>query len=196
MLFAASAALAGCSSEPQAQAPGAGRTQDGTPRIANNSIDAIAALPEFARLRAMLRMSGLEQPWRAMPAATLLAPRDTAFARLTPPQRAALADPANADAVRAALRGMMLPRLLRAAELRQMIDDAGGTLPLNAVDGSTLTFTRAGDRLIVTNAAGASASMASADIEARRGAVYVLDGWIGPIPPPRTAPLPPPALTP
>jgi uncharacterized surface protein with fasciclin (FAS1) repeats len=86
------------------------------------------------------------------------------------------------------LRGMALPRLLRAGELRTAIDAAGGSLSLPSLAGPPLSFSRAGEQIFVTAPSGARASMGSADIGAGNGAVYVLDAWIGPVPAPLPAP--------
>lgn len=156
----------------------------GTALEASDVTVAVRRLPEFSQLTLMLESTGVGTELARMPSATLLAPRDTALAELPPRTVPAMMVPAYAATLRASLRGLALPRLLNAPELRTAIDAAGGTLSMPSVAGPPLTFTRSGEMLFVTASTGARASMGSADIGAGNGAVYVLDAWIGPVPVP------------
>lgn len=172
-------ALAGCEAAPPP--PAARTTGVRSVELANVSL-ALARLPEFGKLRAALRSTGLAPTLVSAPAITLLAPRDTAFALIPTEERAALLAPENGAALMLSLRSMMLPRLLRADELRTLIRDGGGSVTMPSMAGRPLTFTlseAAPDEIVVTSATGATATMGTQEIGAGNGAIYVLDRWIG-----------------
>jgi uncharacterized surface protein with fasciclin (FAS1) repeats len=171
-----------CTAEDNADPPQ--QRPAGAAMEAGDAVAAIRRLPEFSVLTTALESTGVAAELAEAPTVTLLATRDTGFAELPPRTVPALLQPAYEPSLRAALRSMALPRLLRADELRAAIDAAGGSLNLPSLGGSTLVFSRDGDQLYVTAPNGARASMGNADIGAGNGAIYVLDGWLGPVPPP------------
>lgn len=180
LLALAMPGLSACDSAADEQA--AAIQQRAANRVEQPTIHAaLGRLSEFAKLRQLLRDTGLaatvSDPRTPM---TLLAPRDTAFARMAPEQRALLLAPEQRAAVTASLRGLMIPRTLRSEELRTLIRSNAGTLSVAAADGTTLRFTLAGDQFVVTTPGGASATMGSRDIETANGSIYVLDRWVGP----------------
>lgn len=171
-------ALSGCSPEPQAVVPEGDVAPVASAHEPAHVIAAIARLPEFAILRRALADTARTDNLRMRSPVTLLAPRDTAFARMSPEARAALLAPDNREALTRALDGLIIPRILRADELRQLIADGGGTARIASRSG-TLTFTSNSDLLIVTAPNGASATMGTQDIATGNGSVYVLDRWLG-----------------
>ena len=140
---------------------------------------ALRRLPEFSKLTAMLRDTGVIGTLAARSPVTLLAPRDTAIAQIAPDARAALLDPVNGAALARSLRGLIIARAYRAEELRTLIRDGGGTARATTTAGTGVTFTVAGDEVVVTTAAGAKATMGTTEIGAGNGSIYVLDQWIG-----------------
>ncbi len=184
------ACLTACSDAPE-EAVAANRPA-GSAAEAADVVAAITRLPEFSQVTLMLEATGVGAELAQAPAVTLLAARDTALAELPSHTVPALLAPAYGTALRDQLRAMALPRLLTAGELRTEIDAAGGTLTIASIGGPSLSFSRDGDMLMVTAPNGARASMGSAEIGAGNGAVYVLDGWIGAVPPPLPAPPAPP----
>lgn len=144
-------------------------------------IAAIARLAEFSILRRALTDTARIDNLRMRTPVTLLAPRDTAFARLTPDSRAAVLAPQNRETLARTIDLHIIPRTVRADELRQMIVAGGGSARI-ASRGGPLTFTAVGDLLIVTAPNGASASMGNQDIATGNGSIYVLDRWLGATP--------------
>lgn len=169
--------VAGCQQAPVARVdPNAPPSHVAAPQP-RNVVAAIERLREFSQLRRALTDTGLAPALARRPTVTLLAPRDTAFAQLGPEWMQARMDPANRPAMVNALRQLTIPRILRADELRHMIDAGGGSTVIPG-DNGPLTFTRQGDELYVT-APGGKASMGTQEITTDNGAVYVLDHWIG-----------------
>ncbi len=141
-------------------------------------VAAIARLPEFSTIRRALTETARIDNLRMRSPVTLLAPRDTAFARLSPEARAAVLAPQNREALARTIDLHIIPRALRADELKQMIATGGGSVQI-ASRGGPLTFTAIGDLLIVTAPNGARASMGAQEITTGNGSVYVLDRWLG-----------------
>lgn len=143
-----------------------------------SAADAIARLPEFAMLRQAITLTGRGQLIGRGTNVTLLAPRDTAFARLGAEGKAALmAEPARGRLARI-VDLHIIPRALRAEELRLLIRDGGGSTAIASRAGP-LTFTADGATLIVTAPDGSRATLGTAETSASGSTVYVLDRVLG-----------------
>lgn len=180
MLAVAALALSACDAGPDPQ------TQQAGPRGLAASepatiVAALARLSEFGQLRAALSATGREAQLRGNAPVTLLAPRDTAFVQLGAERQAALMAEPNRAALTRAIDGLIIPRAIRADELRQMIADGGGSASLASRAG-TLTFTSEGGLLVVTAPSGIRATMGTTELATGNGMIYVLDRWIAATP--------------
>jgi uncharacterized surface protein with fasciclin (FAS1) repeats len=143
-----------------------------------SAADAIARLPEFSTLRQAVTLTGRCQLIGRGATVTLLAPRDTAFARLGAEGKAALlAEPARARLARI-VDLHIIPRALRAEELQQLIRDGGGSTMIASRAGP-LTFTSDGATMIVTAPDGSRATIGLAETSASGSTLYVLDRVLG-----------------
>ncbi|MFM6854279.1 MAG: fasciclin domain-containing protein [Sphingopyxis sp.] len=140
---------------------------------------ALARLSEFSLLRRALADNGLAAGLAAPGNQTLLATRDTAFARLPAEQRATLFAPPGRAAMAQTLKGLIIPRTLHAQELRTLITDGGGSATVRSMAGTTLRFSLSGGNIVLTTPNGATATMGTQDMTTGNGAVYVLDQWVG-----------------
>lgn len=140
---------------------------------------ALNRLAEYTKLRRALRDTGIAPRLSGRQAITLLAPRDNGFAQLDAEAQVALFAPANRPALTIALNNLILPRVVRADELRTMIDDGGGSTSLTALGGAAIHFTRDGDQLIATWPNGSRATMGTQEASAGNGIFYVIDHWPG-----------------
>ncbi len=185
----AAASLSGCDPEAPSTTraageatPPAAQTKHGPTPVAavvpHDVIAALARLDEFVWLRGALRDTGLAAELSRARGVTLLAPRDTAIVQLGPERINALNDPAARAALTQSLRQLIIPRTLRAEELRTMIEAGGGSVTI-AGGAGPLTFTRDAEEFIVTTPDGGHASMGSMELATDNGAIYVLDRWLG-----------------
>lgn len=142
---------------------------------------ALERLDEFATLRRALTATGRDQILRTRTPVTLLAPRDTAIVQLGPERQTTLLAEPNRAALTRALDGLIIPRAIRAEELKQMIADGGGSAGV-ATRAGLLTFTTDGDILIVTTPSGVRATMGSTELATGNGTIYVLDRWLAAAP--------------
>ena len=169
-----------CSREPTAE-----ETAAETRRLASAEpptvMAALERLDEFSMLRRALTATGRDRMLRIRTPVTLLAPRDTAIVQLGPERQAALLAEPNRDALARALDGLIIPRAIRAEELKQMIADGGGSASIATRAGS-LSFTTDGDILIVTAPSGVRATMGSTELATGNGTLYVLDRWLAAAP--------------
>ena len=180
LLFGAMLCTSACS-----RAPSSEETAAETRRLASAEPSTIMAalerLDEFATLRRALTATGRDQMLRMRTPVTLLAPRDTAIVQLGPERQAALLAEPNRAALTRALDGLIIPRAIRAEELKQMISDGGGSASIASRAGS-LTFTTDGNILIVTAPSGVRATMGSTELATGNGTLYVLDRWLAAAP--------------
>lgn len=156
----------------------------GPPRIAGTIEQptvtaALRRLAEFTKLRRAMAATGVAPRLAAREPLTLLAPRDNAFAQLGSEAQAALFAPANSAALTVQLRNLILPRTVRAEEIKTMIDEGGGVARLTAMGGATISFTREGDQLVATWPNGGRATMGTQEASAGNGVFYVIDHWPG-----------------
>lgn len=169
-----------CSREPTAEESAAE-----TRRLASAEpptvMAAVERLDEFATLRRALTATGRDRLLRTRTPVTLLAPRDTAIVQLGPERQAALLAGPNRAALTRALDGLIIPRAIRAEELKQMIADGGGSASIATRAGS-LSFTTDGDILVVTAPSGVRATMGSTELATGNGTLYVLDRWLAAAP--------------
>ena len=140
----------------------------------------LSRLDEFSVIRRLLQESGKQAVLTGPGPITLLAPRDTAFARMGPEATAALSDPAARQVLTRAISDLILPRTLRGEDLRTLITEGGGQFVSTTTGGTRVTFTVDGPLLVVTAANGARATMGTEPVSAGNGVVYVLDRWLGP----------------
>lgn len=169
--------LGACSSE-----DGAGDTAEAGQRRAAvepaSAADAITRLPEFSIMRQAVTLTGRGQLIGRGATITLLAPRDTAFAQLGSEGKAALlAEPARGRLARI-VDLHIIPRALRAEELRQLIRDGGGSTVIASRAGP-LTFTSDDATMVVTAPDGSRATIGMTEISASGSTVYVLDRVLG-----------------
>lgn len=140
---------------------------------------ALRRLAEYTKLRQAMADSGVGQRLAAREPLTLLAPRDNAFQQLDPAGQTALFDPVNRPALTLQLRNLIIPRALRAEELRTLIEEGGGTAQIATLGGASISFSREGEQLVATWPNGGRATMGTQEASAGNGVFYVIDHWPG-----------------
>jgi len=174
-------ALAACGNGDQAAAP---VTPQGPPRVIGTVEQptitiALRRLAEFTKLRRAMTITGVGQRLSAREPLTLLAPRDNAFQQLDPTAQAALFETANSAALRLQLRNLIIPKTLRAEEIRTLIDEGGGTAQVVTLGGASISFTREGEQLVAAWPNGGRATLGTQEASAGNGVFYVIDHWPG-----------------
>lgn len=109
---------------------------------------------------------------------TVFGPTDTAIESLAAEKRDFYANPEN----RAQLTAMVKAHIVagnydKTALLRSV--DKSGKAQLKTMAGTTLTITKSGDDLVVSNGKGATATIIKGSLEGSNGSVYVVDAMLG-----------------
>lgn len=181
-LTAALVALSGCDSGGneaagnQAQPP----AQSGEARQAAGNKTIATGLAQNGRFAAAAKAAGLDATLAGPGPYTVLAPSDAAFAKLP----AGAYDSWMKPEARAQLTGVLtyhiLPGTVLAADIGKAIENAKGKAVLATMGGGTLTATREGDRIVLTDGAGTRAVVSGADQQYSNGVVHQIDSVLMP----------------
>jgi uncharacterized surface protein with fasciclin (FAS1) repeats len=130
---------------------------------------------EHKTLADAVKAAGLTETLSGAQPYTLFAPTEAAFQALPGGAGALLAPDAKGRLV-ALLTGHIVPGAVTADDLGKAIDRGKGKAELATVGGSTLSFSRDGDAIVVTDAAGGRARITRADQLQSNGVVHDVDG--------------------
>jgi uncharacterized surface protein with fasciclin (FAS1) repeats len=150
--------------------PAAGSEQPKT-----SILQALEASADHKTLANAVKAAGLTETLSGAQPYTLFAPTESAFQKL-PGGAGGLLAPESKGRLVALLTGHIVPGVVTAADLGRAIDRGKGKAQLATVGGSTLGFSRSGDSIVVTDAAGGQARITSADRLASNGVVHSVDG--------------------
>jgi uncharacterized surface protein with fasciclin (FAS1) repeats len=111
---------------------------------------------------------------------TVLIPSNAAFDKLPAGKLDMLMKPDSRAKLTKLLTAHILPGEILAADIAKAIDNGKGKARLATFGGGTLTATRDGDHIILTDAAGGKAVITSSDQKMSNGVVHHLDGVLAP----------------
>lgn len=181
-LFAAALLLAAChqggggdGADSNSAAPSAAAKGE-QPRT--NLLQALNGSDDHKSLAAAIKAAGLTETFSGAQPYTLFAPGEAAFAKL-PGGAAGLLAPASKGRLVALLTGHIVPGVVTDADLGRAIDRGKGKAQLATVGGSTLSLSRDGDAVVVTDSAGGQARVAGPEKLASNGVVHSIDGVLG-----------------
>ena len=177
-LSAAALALAGC--DGGGDANNAATAQPGEAQEAAGEQTIAASLDQNSRFFQAAKAVGLDATLAGPGPYTVLVPGDEAFAQV---EGGVLNDPANPQnraEVTRVLTYHILPGVILAEDIGTAIDNGNGSAVLATMGGETLTATREGDAIILTDAGGGKARITEADIRASNGAVHRIDTVLTP----------------
>jgi len=166
---------AGNASAPEANgaAPGAAAAKSEQPKT--SILQALTASADHKTLANAVGAAGLTETLSGAQPYTLFAPTEAAFAKLPPGAVNGLLAPEAKGQLVALLTGHVVPGTVTAADLGRAIDRGKGKAQLATVGGSTLSFSRSDDALLVTDSAGGQARIAPADQLQSNGVVHSVD---------------------
>ena len=110
---------------------------------------------------------------------TVLVPTNAAFDKLPAGALDTLMKPTSRAKLTKMLANHILPGAILAADITKAIDNGKGKAMLATFGGETLTATRDGDQIILTDKAGGKAVLSSSDDKRSNGVVHHLDGVLG-----------------
>lgn len=111
---------------------------------------------------------------------TVFAPNNAAFDALPAGTLDTLTQPENKETLAGILKYHVVEGETMAAALQQLIADGDGSATLTTVAGGELTAAITGENVTLTDAAGNSATVLAADVDASNGVVHVIDAVLMP----------------
>ena len=140
-----------------------------------NLVAAAMKSKDHETLVAAVKAAGLVDTLASGGPFTVFAPTDAAFAKLPAGTVDTLLQPANLAQLRAVLTYHVVPGKVTSAQLVDLIGKNGGKAMLTTVQGGTLTASLSGSSVVITDAAGGTATVTAADLVQSNGVIHVTD---------------------
>ncbi|MFN3814881.1 fasciclin domain-containing protein [Brevundimonas sp.] len=156
---------------------GGGHTQT---HASQTIVDVAVGSPDHTTLVTAVQAAGLGETLSGEGPFTVFAPTNDAFAKLPAGTVESLVQPANRDVLTAVLTYHVVAGELKAADVLAAIEAGGGSATLTTVQGAELTASLQGESVILTDAAGGTATVTATDLDASNGVVHVIDTVIMP----------------
>lgn len=170
-------ALAACNNS-DGNSAGAPEAQTSKAQKAAGNKTIAAGLAQDARFMAAAKAAGLDQTLAGPGPYTVFVPDDAAFAQA--PAGTFDANPQNRAQLTGVLTNLILPGTVLAADIGKAIDIGKGKAVLATMGGGTVTATRDGDRIVLTDAAGNKAQVTRADDQFTNGVVHHVNAVLMP----------------
>ena len=170
-------ALGACSSEEATQANTA---QTGEAEKAAGDKTIAASLDQNSRFFQAAKASGLDSTLAGPGPYTVLAPDDAAFGKLPAEDVDNLMKPESRAQLTGILTYHILPGTVLAADIGKAIDNGQGKAVLATMGGGTLTATKEGDKIVLTDGKGGKSTITKADDQFSNGVVHHLDTVLAP----------------
>jgi uncharacterized surface protein with fasciclin (FAS1) repeats len=139
-----------------------------------------AGLPANSQFMAAAKAAGIEKTLAGPGPYTVLVPDDAAFAKLPPSTVGNTVDPQQRAKITGMLTYLILPGTVLAADIGKTIDNAHGKAVIMTVSGQTLTASRDGNAITLTDSAGGTAHITKPDQQFSNGVVHQIDGVLLP----------------
>ena len=178
ILAAASAmTLAACDTKTDdAAAPKSEAARD----AAGDKTIASALTADDSKFADAAKASGLDATLAGPGPYTVLVPVNGAFDKLPAGALDNLLKPESRAQLTKLLTGHILPGEILAADIGKAIDNGKGKASLATFGGGTITATREGDKIVLTDSAGGKAIVTAADERRSNGVVHHVDGVLMP----------------
>ncbi len=174
---ASAAALAACDTNTDNQAaPQPQSARDG----AGDTTIASGLGSDDSKFAGAVKAAGLGATLAGPGPYTVLVPTNAAFDKLPAGAVDTLMKPDGRPQLTKLLTGHILPGTILVADIGKAIDNGNGKATLATFGGGTLTATRAGDTIVLTDSAGGKAVLAGSDDKRSNGVVHHLDGVLMP----------------
>jgi len=170
--------LAGCNSQNQAHQEEASKGAEAVKQAGDKTI--AAGLDQNGSFFKAAKAAGLDATLAGPGPYTVIVPDEAAFAKLPQGELDGWMKPEARAELTRVMTYHILPGTVLAADIGKAIDDGKGKAILATMGGGTLTATREGDKIVLTDGAGNKASMANADETLANGVIHHVDGVLMP----------------
>ena len=137
-------------------------------------------IPADGKMGAALKAAGLDATLAGPGPYTVLAPDDAAFDKMPAGALDTLMKPEARADLTALLTYHILPGTILADDIGKAIDAGKGKAVLATMGGGTLTATKEGDAIVLTDGAGGKARITGADDKRSNGVIHHIDGVLMP----------------
>ena len=177
-LSAVALAIAGCSQSDTGN--NAEPEQTGEAKKAAGEKTIAASLSQDGGFLKAAKAVGLDATLAGPGPYTVLVPSDEAFAKAQGGAPADSTDSANRGESTRLLTYHILPGVILAEDIGKAIDNGDGKAVLATMGGETVTATREGDAIVITDGAGGKARVTKADEQYSNGVVHHIDAVLAP----------------
>ena len=171
-------ALGACNKEAGDGNGAAPKAQSDEAKKAAGTKTIAAGIIPASRFMTTAKAAGLDQTLSGPGPYTVFVPDDAAFNAA--PAGTFDVKPENRAQLTGVLTNLILPGTVMAEDLGKAIDKGDGKAVLATMGGSTLTATRDGGKIVLTDAAGHKATVTQADEQFSNGVVHRVDGLLMP----------------
>ena len=172
-LAATALALTACNSQNQARKDEASKGSEAVKQAGDKTI--AAGLDHNGSFFKAAKAAGLDATLAGPGPYTVIVPDDAAFAKLPQGTMDIWMKPESRAELTRVMTYHILPGTVLAADIGKAIDDGKGKAVLATMGGGTLTATREGDKIVLTDSDGHKATMAKSDETLANGVVHRVD---------------------
>jgi len=177
-VLAAAAVIAIAACDRQADTNSTAATDNAAEAAGDETIaDGLAGDRRFADA---LAAAGLDRTLDGPGPYTVLVPSDAAFEKLPAGALDTLMKPESRAELTRLLTFHVLPGTILAEDIGKAIDSGGGKASLATMGGGTLTATKQGNAVVLTDSAGGKATVTQADDKRSNGVIHRVDGVLMP----------------
>jgi len=130
---------------------------------------------DHTTLVAAVKAAGLVETLMSAGPFTVFAPTNAAFGLLPAGTVETLVKPENKATLTGILTYHVVAGKFNAKDIKKMIKDGNGKAEIKTVAGGTLTATRKGKKIMVTDAKGGTALVTTANVNQSNGVIHVID---------------------
>ncbi|MEQ8482188.1 MAG: fasciclin domain-containing protein [Hoeflea sp.] len=130
---------------------------------------------DHTTLVAAVKAAGLVDTLMGEGPFTVFAPVNDAFAALPDGTVDTLLKPENKDQLTKVLTCHVVAADAMSMAIMKMVDDDGGSHPVETVGGCTLNVTYQGDKIMIEDETGGVANVTIADVDQSNGVIHVID---------------------
>ncbi len=142
---------------------------------ADTVVDVAIGSKDHTTLVSAVTAAGLVDTLKGAGPFTVFAPVNAAFDALPAGTVDTLLKPESKEQLTKILTCHVVPAAAMAADVAKMIADGSGTAKIMTVGGCELSAKMEGDKVMIMDEAGGSATVTAADLKASNGAVHVID---------------------
>lgn len=170
--------LAACGDNEPATTPAEPMPMDSAaqaPAATGTVVETASSSPDYSTLTQAITTAGLADTLNGAGPFTVFAPSNAAFEQVDQATRDRLMSEAGRTDLTNILTYHVVPGRLMAADLASQIQAGGGSATLTTVQGETLTARASGSSVTLTDGAGNTINVVSADMPASNGVIHGVD---------------------